>query len=273
MRKPRDKKENRKPVCDEKPHWIGQSFPDDDAPGFRHAQHGSPRHRAFHIGVHVSGAWSCSIREPEQDQPQKPETSGNEEYRTPASERMVGPEDQRGCNRRTCSRATVVKRDSPSALARGEPLGDNLRRTRPVARFSQTEKKPKGAEAAKSRGQRGKHRCGRVEQDGDTQPLPRADPIEKPAHSSLADRVRDSERDDKQREVRVRPLVLSLDERREDAQCLTVNVVDDRRKKKEDSDVPAQRTALLALRQLPAFIEKAGVCSFGHVGIRCVADL
>ena len=90
------------------------------------------------------------------------------------------------------------------------------------------------------RSERRRHRGERIERDGGGQPGARADAIQPSPARRLPDRVGDAECDDEQREVRVRPAKLGLENRRHDVQRLAVDVIDDRGEEQDAADVPAQ---------------------------------
>src|SRR5262249_60010927 len=94
----------------------------------------------------------------EQQQPQEAKRARYNERRTPASESVINPQNQKRGDRAANRGAAVEERHRPSALAFRKPFRNGFGRARPVGRFARAEQKAEEREAAQARAQRGKYR-------------------------------------------------------------------------------------------------------------------
>src|SRR5208282_913771 len=86
--------------------------------------------------------------------PEKTETSGHQENRTPTARQLVGIQGQKRSDRPANRRAAVKHRDRPCPLFIREPLRGDLGSARPVGTFPCAEQEAKEAEAGKPLRQR-----------------------------------------------------------------------------------------------------------------------
>ena len=112
-------------------------------------------------------------------------------------------------------------------LLPGEPFGHGLGRSGPVPTFTETERKPETGEAPQPGRQRRRHGGDGVSQNGEAQTCSGAESIDGPSGERLTYRIGDTKRNEHEGELGVRPSVLGLQVRAEDAQRLTIDVVDD----------------------------------------------
>ena len=175
-----------------------------------------------------------------QDQPEEPQGAGEQERRAPRSEQVIDREDDPGRQRAADGRSAVEQRHRPPRLPSREPFGDRLRGPGPVAALAKAERESESGEACQP-GRKGRRHGGhRVPQNGQAQAGPGSKPIDGSSGDRLTDGIGDTEGDEDEREVRVGPSILGLQVGTEDAQRLTIDVVDDRREKEQAPDVPAQ---------------------------------
>src|SRR6185503_16728694 len=153
---------------------------------------------------------------------------------------MEKAEHQERRDRGTDRRAAVEQCNRPSTFTSRKPLRDRFRGSGPIACLTGAEEKPEEAKRPQAAGERRQHRRHGVPRDGDAQPRARPDRIEEPPRTSLPERIRHSERDHDQREIRVAPPILVLQRRPEDAERLAIDVIDDGGKKKKCANPPAQ---------------------------------
>ena len=182
-----------------------------------------------------------AVQPPEQQQPQEAEQARDDERGPPAAERVIRPQHDERRERAADRRAAVEQRDRPSAVAPREPLGDGLGRAGPVRRLRRARAgsgSPRGS-GSRSPATSASPRPNRTRPRGSGRCACRCLSRRRP-DARLAERVGDAEGDDQPGEVGVRPVVLGLDVRREHAQRLPVDVVDDRRQEQQAADVPAE---------------------------------
>jgi len=181
-----------------------------------------------------------TVHAAEDEEPYEPQRSGDDERRTPRAEEPVQSEHEKGRHRSADRGAAVEERHCPAALAAREPLGNRLRGPGPVRRLAGTEQEPESAEAPEAGRCRCQHRGDRVPRHADAQTCTCAEPIKGAPRDGLSYRVRSAKRNDDEGEVRVRPVEILLEERRQDTQRLTIDVVDDRGCEEQSTDVPAE---------------------------------
>ena len=154
-----------------------------------------------------------------------------QERRAPRSEHVIDREDDPAPVRR---RWTIRCRTDH----RSTRLPPNHRRPpspRASCRFAKAERESDPANLLPSRdvARPSRHRTDRL------RPV-RVQPIDGSSGNRLTDGIGETEGDEDEREVRVGPSILGLQVGTEDAQRLTIDVVDDRREKEQAPDVPAQ---------------------------------
>src|SRR5436190_18307867 len=94
-------------------------------------------------------------------EPCESEQTCNNKDLLPVAEVSVKPDDHRGCNDRTDSRAAVKDRHAERALPGGEPFSNGLCCARPVAGFANTKYESKRAQTADADRKRVSHRRNR----------------------------------------------------------------------------------------------------------------
>ena len=261
MPKPRVDEEDREPVGDHEPHRIGQA-----AAAMVPQVWGERRGRRAECGV-VSPAERCGrfgcailgehrallvadarmlirriVAAPPGEEPQEAEGARDQEGRAPTAESMSAR-----------PRARVRSRRRPTSRCRRAPPPSRVRAAGttprpPSSPPASSRPRPRRAGTASRRSPTGSLASDvawptvEYQTTAERQSRPAAQAIDEPARHRLHHRVGDAERDHDEREILVRPVVLGLQDGRQHAQRLAVDVVDDRRPEQERSDEPAEVT-------------------------------
>src|SRR6266850_689346 len=98
------------------------------------------------------------INKPPRNEPKKPKGSNQNKCWLPAPEMKIQPNDKHWSYRTADGRSAIKERHGPTSLLLWKPFRDNLRRSRPIGGFTQTEEEAKEYEASQSRSQRSQHR-------------------------------------------------------------------------------------------------------------------
>jgi hypothetical protein len=125
------------------------------------------------------------------------------------------------------------------ALAGREALGDSLDRGREVGGFAHAQQKAGDPEAQRRARERVAHCHQRPDGDSEREPQPGADAIEQSARAQRHQRVGHLERDHDAAVVELGPPDLVLQIRRQDAEYLTIYIVDDRDEEQQARHHPA----------------------------------
>ena len=243
-----------KPVGDEEPDGIGERFRNDGAPGLREPEEIPPARERFGDGgfggrlvveehLEFGGADARVIlrqviEAAPGDEPEKAEHSGDDEGDAPPPAEIHGQDEKRrdGAADRG---AAVIEGGGETAFALGEPFGDGFAGGGPVGGFAGTEKETESGEAEDAICEGGQERDDGVPRNADSEAAAGADAIDLAAANGLSDGIGDAESDSDGGVVGVGPVVLLLEEGREDGKSLAVDVVDDRGGEEEYADPPA----------------------------------
>src|SRR6266700_257765 len=130
----------------------------------------------------------CLIKKKPQHQQAESESSCDQERRLPA-ERQLQPDDQWRRQDRADRNAAVEDGHPEGAFADGKPFRHDLRRSRPIARFTKTQQKTKKTQTAQSPSKRVGHGSAGPYQNRNAEAAPSPNAVVELARQSLAHRI------------------------------------------------------------------------------------
>ena len=174
------------------------------------------------------------------DEPDQSQHPGEQKRGPPASEIAIDEKHQERRDRAPDGGAAVEERNGPGALLGGEPFRHSFRPARIIRRLSGAQQKTERAEAGYPLGGGSQYFHQRIEGHADGQAATSPQPVKHPPEHRLRHRVCQTERDQNGGEFAVGPAILPLQNGRQNAQRLAIDIVDDRYGKEQSADPPAE---------------------------------
>src|SRR5713226_4559433 len=246
---------NREPIRDKEKDRIGEGSRNNRAPGLRKLQQIAPsRPRASFISAvlrirenHLPLGFADPrvlprrvIEAAPSDQPEKPEQPWRDERRRQSPSRVQRQHNERRDGPADRGSAVKQRRRQP-ALVFGKPFRNRFRRARPIPRFPRAEKKPKAQKTVKASRQRRQNRNDRIPQNRKRQPAFGSDAVHQSSAQCLTNGIRHAKRHHAVGVIGVRPVKILLETRSQQRKRLPVNIIDDRGRKQNSANPPAQR--------------------------------